>query len=77
MNFRKLFAIASLAGLIGVPVVAAAQEDDPAGGDATGLYLGAGSGVQRSRTTFQPEHSTRVILRGKVFWDTTSISFPW
>lgn len=65
MNFPKLLATASLAGLIGIPGLAAAQRDDePAGGDATGIYIGGGIG----RSTVEDDISTGAFEESDTAW---------
>lgn len=67
MNFPKLLATASLAGLVGVPGLAAAQrdyDDEPAGGDATGIYIGGGVG----RSTLETDVSTGAFDESDTAW---------
>jgi hypothetical protein len=64
MYFRNLLAIVSLAGLVGLPGIAAAQRDDPAGGNATGIYLGGGVG----RSTLETDLTTGAFDESDTAW---------
>jgi hypothetical protein len=64
MNFRKLLASASFAGLIGIPGLAAAQDDEPVGGDATGIYIGGGVGL----STLEDDISTGAFDESDTAW---------